>query len=245
MDRRSGDRSERVDLGKFTLVRYSSHGKRFEMVVNPEPAFLFTQGEDVDIDDVVEGGYIIFENFSRGLKATDDDLAEVFGTSEDREVAKLMLKKGELQLTQEQRRAFVQEKRDEILDYLEKHAVNPNTKSPQPRQRIDNAMDAAGVIINKDEDTKAQVDRIIRQLTSTLPLSLESATVEFVVAPKDTGPLYGFLQGAGEPINENWGGDGTLTMIVRVPSGLVAGLLEEVSDQSKGRVRATVIDRSG
>ena len=39
-----------------------------------------------------------------------------------------MLLKGDLQLTIEQRRAFVKEKRDEIIDYLIKNAVNPGLK---------------------------------------------------------------------------------------------------------------------
>lgn len=245
MDRRSGDRSSAVDLGKFTLVRYNSHGKRFEMVVNPEKAWLFNQGEDIPIDDVVEGDYIIFENFSRGLKANDEEVEEIFDTSVDREIAELMLQRGELQLSQEQRKEFLREKRDEILDYLVTHAVNPRTKSPHPRQRIDIAMDNAGVRIDRKEETKDQAERIIKQLSATLPMKLESATIEFVVPPKDTGPLYGFIQGEGEVVNENWGTDGTLTIMLRVPAGKVASLLEEISDKSKGRVRATVVDRSG
>jgi len=243
MDRRSGDRSSAVDLGKFTLVRYNSHGFRFEMVVNPEEAWLFKQGDDIAIDDIVEG-FIIYENFSRGLKANDEDLEKVFGTSEDREVVKRMLQKGELQITEDQRKEFLKEKREEILEYLVKHAVNPRTKSPHPKQRIENAIDKAGVRINRDESTEDQAHRIIDQLATTLPMQIESATIEFVVPPKDTGPLYGFIQGSGEVVNESWGTDGTLTMMLRVPAGMVAPLLEEISDKSKGRVRSTVVDRS-
>ena len=36
----------------------------------------------------------------------------------------------------------------------------------------------------------------------------------------------------------------SLTLISKVPAGMVASVLEEVSDTSKGKVRATVIARS-
>ena len=64
INRGSGDRSSAIDLGGKTLVRLQTHGKRLEMVVNPEEAWLFKQGDEVAIDDVVEG-FIVFENFSK------------------------------------------------------------------------------------------------------------------------------------------------------------------------------------
>jgi ribosome maturation protein SDO1 len=155
-----------------------------------------------------------------------------------------ILKKGELQLTQEQRKEFLREKIEEIVDYLVKNAVNPKTKAPHPASRIEKAIDDAGVRIDRNEDTVEQAKRVIKEIQVILPIKIESATIEFVVPPKDTGRLYGFIQGAGELVNENWGNDGTLTILVRVPAGVVASLLEEVSDISKGRVRATVVDRS-
>jgi ribosome maturation protein SDO1 len=243
MDKSPGDRANEVDLGKYSLVRFKSHGHKFEIVVDPENAWLFKQGEEISIDEIVEG-YFVFENFSRGLKANDQDLEEVFGTSEDKVVAMEILKKGELQLTQEQRKEFLREKIEEIVDYLVKNAVNPKTKAPHPASRIEKAIDDAGVRIDRNEDTVEQAKRVIKEIQVILPIKIESATIEFVVPPKDTGRLYGFIQGAGELVNENWGNDGTLTILVRVPAGVVASLLEEVSDISKGRVRATVVDRS-
>ena len=243
INRGSGDRSSAIDLGGKTLVRLQTHGKRLEMVVNPEEAWLLKQGDEVAIDDVVEG-FIVFENFSKGLKMNEDDLSDIFETDSEREIAKLMLLKGDLQLTIEQRRAFVKEKRDEIIDYLIKNAVNPRTKTPHPKLRIEKALDDAGIRIDRKEGAKEQAERIITQLTTTLPMIIEAATIEFVVSPKDTGPLYGYIKSCGNLLSENWGTDGTLTMVVKTPSGLVASILEQVSDKSKGRVRSTVIDRS-
>lgn len=239
----SGDRSTRVDLGKLTLVRYSSHGKRLELIVDPEKAWLYTQGDDIDLDDVVEG-FTIFENLSKGLKADSVTLEDIFGTADERKVATEMLKKGELQLTQEQRKQFLKEKRDEIIDFLVTRGVNPKTKTPVPASRIEKAIDEVGATIDRNESAVDQAMRIIKLINPILPIVIETATIEFIIPAVLSGKMYGMVSGFGDVAKENWGSDGSLSIISKVPAGMVASILEETSDQSKGKVRATVIDRS-
>ena len=94
MDRRSGDRSTAVDLGDLTLIRLKLAGKRFELIVNPERAWLYRQGEKIPLDDVVEG-FTVFENFSKGLKVAEEEIADAFGTPDERKIAEIMLQKGD------------------------------------------------------------------------------------------------------------------------------------------------------
>lgn len=242
---RSGQsRDSRVDLGNLTVVRYTSHGKRFEIIVDPENAWLYKQGEKIPIDDIVEG-FTVFENLSKGLKADTTILADVFGSEDEKSIIMSILDKGELLITQEQRNRFLKEKREEIINYLMKHAVNPKTKSPHPASRIEKAMDEAGVRIERKEPAPDQARRILKDIQSIIPIQIESAKIEFVIPPADTGKMYGFVQSSGDIVKENWGKDGTLTMIIQVPAGMVAELLESTSDRSKGRVQATVIERAG
>ena len=42
----------RIDLKGKSIVRYEKHGRRYELLVNPEPAWLFIQGEEVEIDNI-------------------------------------------------------------------------------------------------------------------------------------------------------------------------------------------------
>lgn len=244
--RSSGSREQKTDLGDLTLVRLSTHGKRLEMVVHPENAWLYKQGEDIPVDDVVEG-YVIFENFSRSLKATTEELVDIFGTNDEKKMAEMMIQKGELLITAEQRKQFLAEKREEIIAYISTHAVNPKTKTPHPPARIEKAIDDAGAKINRNDPAADQAVRIIKEINQKQILSIEiqTATIEFIVTAKDTGKFYGILQGSGDVIKEDWGTDGTLTMIIRVPAGVVGNILEKISDLSKGRVRSTVIDRAG
>ncbi|MCY3412545.1 MAG: ribosome assembly factor SBDS [Candidatus Heimdallarchaeota archaeon] len=242
-NRSPGDRSTRVDLGNLTLVKYSTHGKKLEIIVEPEKAWLFTQGEDIPLDEIVEG-YTVFENISKGLKADLETLSEIFGTDNEREIIIHILQKGSLQLTQEQRKQFLKEKREEIIEFLVSRGVNPKTKSPHPASRIEKAMDEAGVKINRNEPAVDQAMRIIKEIQSIIPIKIETATIEFIVPAILSGKMYGMIKGYGDVLNESWGSDGSLTIISRVPAGLVANILEELSDQSKGKIRATVIERS-
>ncbi|MHA2090591.1 MAG: ribosome assembly factor SBDS [Candidatus Kariarchaeaceae archaeon] len=239
-----GDRSTRIDIGKFTMVRYNSHGKRFEIVVHPENAWLYRQGDNINLEEIVEG-FTVFENFSKGLKAEGTELESVFGTSDEKEILQMMLERGELLLTQEQRKRFLKEKRDEIIEYLVTHAVNPRTKAPHPATRIEKAMDDTGVRIDRKAPAADQARTILKDIQQILPIQIETASIEFVVPPKDTGKLYGYIQGSGDVLKEEWGRDGSLTIILRIPAGVVANLLEDISDRSKGRVQSTVIDRAG
>ncbi|MCE7734687.1 MAG: ribosome assembly factor SBDS [Candidatus Heimdallarchaeota archaeon] len=237
-------RESRIDLGKFSLVRYQTHGKRLEIIVNPHNAWLSRQGEEIPIEEIVEG-FTVFENFSKGLKADITTLQDILGVVGEKEIISKILEKGELQITQEQRKQFLKEKRDEIIDFLVKHAVNPKTKSPHPAARIEKAMDDAGVQIDRKEPAPDQARKIIKEIQRIIPIQIETAKIECIVPPKDTGKLYGFIQGSGEVIKESWGKDGALTMIIQIPAGIVVKILEDLSDRSKGRVQATVIERAG
>jgi len=241
-NRSSGDRSTRVDLGDLTLVRYNSHGKRLELIVEPEKAWLYKQGENIPLDDIVEG-YTIFENLSKGLKADGDTLIEIFGTDEDKKVVELMLKKGDLQLTQEQRNQFLKEKRDEIIEFLVTRGVNPKTKAAHPASRIEKAMDEAGVRIDRKEPAADQAMRIIKEIQAILPIVIETATIEFIIPAALSGKMYGQIKGYGDVTKEDWTSSGALTMISKVPAGLVATILEEIRDTSKGKIQASVIKR--
>ena len=129
----------RIDLKGKSIVRYEKHGRRFEMLVNPEPAWFFLQGEEVELDDIFEV-YVIYENISRGVKATKDDVEVVFGETTDRERAVRILKEGQLQLTADQRNEILKEKRAEIVEFIHVHCINPRENTPIPKDRIDNAI---------------------------------------------------------------------------------------------------------
>jgi ribosome maturation protein SDO1 len=243
-DRKTGERSARVDLGEYSLIRYKAKGFRFEMIVDPEKAWLYRQGEKLTLEEIFEG-FIVFENFSKGLKASSEDLIDVFETEEEKEIAKQVLEKGDLQITQEMRKRFLGEKIEEIVEFLVKHTVNPKTRAPHTPARIEKAMDEAGSRIDRNEPTKEQALRILKEISSIIPIKMEVVTVEFILPASNAGSLYGVLKAAGEVVGEQWGNDGNLTISLQIPAGVQAQLMEEISDKTRGKAQIRVISRSG
>ncbi len=237
-----GERPQKVDLGELSLVRYKSHGKQFELVVNPEKAWDYLHDGNVPLDDVVEA-YVIFDDFRKGQKASTSDLEEVFGTTDEVQIAKTMLEKGHLLITQEMRKRFLEEKTKEIVDYIVKYTVNPKTGAPHTPQRIEKAMDEAGVRISRNRPASEQAPEIIKQLAEVLPIKLEVATVEFKIPASQAASMYGFLKNAGEVSEEHWENDGSLVITLKIPGGLLADIMNEVQTKTKGKAQMHVLKR--
>ncbi|MBA7529346.1 hypothetical protein ES705_21542 [subsurface metagenome] len=239
----SGVRDKRIDLSGKSIVRLESHGRRFELLVNPEPAWLFIQGEEVEIDDIFET-YDVYENISRGQKATYDDIVVVFGEGfNEREIAAKILKAGKLQLTQNQRDEIQKEKRREIVEFIHIHCINPRENTPIPKDRIENTILELGVNIHYKEDVKSQALEIINLLKPIMPIRLEAVKLAIKVPPSYAGSLYGFFHGAGDLQQEEWLQDGSLAIIIQIPSGTQADFLEQITSRTKGKAQVKVLER--
>lgn len=232
----------RIDLKGKSIVRYEKHGRRFEMLVNPEPAWFFLQGEEVELDDIFEV-YVIYENISRGVKATKDDIEVVFGETTDREMAVRLLKEGQLQLTADQRNEILKEKRAEIVEFIHVHCINPRENTPIPKDRIDNAIIDLGVNISYKEEAKSQALEIIDLLKPIMPIRLESIKLAIKIPPSYTGSLYGYVISAGNLIQEEWIEDGSLAVLIQIPSGTQADFLEQITSRTKGKAQVKVLER--
>ena len=232
----------RIDLKGKSIVRYEKHGRRYELLVNPEPAWLFIQGEEVEIDDIFEV-YIVYENISRGVKSTQDDLDVAFEGLTDREIAVKILKEGKLQLTIDQRNEILKDKRIEIVDFIHIHCINPRENTPIPKDRIENAILDLGVNISYKDDVKSQALEIIDSLKPIMPIRLESVKLAVKIPPSYTGALYGFVISAGNLVQEEWLTDGSLAVVVNIPSGTQADFLEQITSKTKGKAQVKVLER--
>ncbi|MHA1198225.1 MAG: ribosome assembly factor SBDS [Candidatus Heimdallarchaeaceae archaeon] len=232
----------RIDLRGKSIVRYEKHGRRYELLVNPRPAWLFLQDEEVEIDDIFES-FVVYENLSRGSKATNDDLEVSFEGLTEREIAIKILKEGQLQLTADQRNEILKEKRIEIVDFIHIHCINPRENVPIPKDRIEKAILELGVNIDYKEEVKIQALEIINLLKPVMPIRLESVKLALKIPPSFTGSLYGSIRSAGELIQEEWQPDGSLAVLIQIPSGTQADFLEEVTSRTKGKAQVKVIER--
>jgi ribosome maturation protein SDO1 len=157
----------------FNLAKLKKAGETYEIVVDPDKAILHKEGAKVDIEDVLKAQKI-FNDASQGEHASEERLREVFGTDDALQVAEIILKEGEIQLTAEHRAKVREEKRKRIVQMIAKNTCDPKTKLPHPVLRIENAMEEAKIRINEFKRPEDQLNDIIKDLRPLLPLSMET-----------------------------------------------------------------------
>ena len=126
---------------KFTVVRLTLDGDKFELVVKPDPALEYKLGKRADISSVLVSDEI-YSDANKGSRASGEKLMKHFKTTDATEVATQIIARGELNLTTDQRRKMVEEKRKQIVQFINRSFVDPKTHLPHPVMRIEAAMDA-------------------------------------------------------------------------------------------------------
>jgi len=211
-----------------TTARIKKAGKRFEIIVDLDDALKLKKGEISSIN--VEGD-TIFSDSKKGERASSSDLKEAFGTEDVSEIAIKIVKEGEVQTTQEHRDAEQEKKFKQIVDFLVTNAVDPQTGNPHTPERIKSALEQSHVNI-KNVPVENQIKEIIEKISSILPIKLETKKVKINIPAMHTGKAYGIVNQYKE--SENWKDDGSLEVVVNVPSGIIIDFYDKLNSVTHG-----------
>ena len=102
-----------VTVDQAIIARLKMHGQDFEILVDCNNALALREGKNVDMRDIL-AAMQIFSDAKKGLSASETAMKQIFGTSDVDEVARQIIQKGEIQLTQEYRERLREEKRKKI-----------------------------------------------------------------------------------------------------------------------------------
>lgn len=230
-----------VSVDEAVIARLDSHGEHFEILVDPEMALEVKKGRDAPPRELVAVEEV-YEDSDKGKRVSDKDINEAFGTNDFREIAYRIIRKGDVQLTTEQRRKMREEKRKEIASLISRRAVNPQTDNPHPQKRILNAMDEAGIHVDEMEDAESQVSDVIDELRPILPISIETKKIAVRVPPKFAGKASGGLRDIGKLKNEEWQNDGSWVAVVEMPAGLQDKFYKKVNSLTKGNAETKIAE---
>lgn len=232
---------DRVQIS-VNLLKYKSHGKVFEVAVDPDKAIEHLEGQAVDVDEIMTSDEI-FEDMKKGMIARDQDLEEVFGTTEAQKIIEIMLEKGELQFTQKYRAALREKKFKQIVHLIHVNAVDPKTGLPHPENRIISAMEEAKIRIDDMKKPQDQIKGIVDKLRPIIPISVETATLKISVPAEHASKLYGKISGYGKTSKEQWLNDGSLMIELSIPAGLKGKVVSELANASSGSVDVQVMEK--
>jgi ribosome maturation protein SDO1 len=225
---------------KHTIARITKDDEHFEVIVKPEKALDYRLGKISSISEVLITE-TIFSDANKGTKVSEDALRKAFGTTDQLKIADIILKKGTLQLTTEQRRKMIEDKRRQIVAFISKNCVDPRTNLPHPPLRIEQAMEQIHYSIDPFRATEEQAREIIKMLRQILPLKMEQVSVSVHIPAQYAARAYGTLKALGTIKREEWRADGSWHGILEMPAGVYGPFLEKIGEITKGNAEAKII----
>jgi ribosome maturation protein SDO1 len=225
---------------RFTIARYTKENEHFEVLVKPQKALDYRNGKIAGITDVL-AAETIFSDANKGTRVPEDALKKAFGTTDSLKIADVIIKRGQLQLTTEQRRKMVEDKRRQIIDYISHQAVDPKTNLPHPPMRIENAMEQIRYPIDPYKSVEEQAREIVKLLRPILPLKVEQISVGTHIPAQYAQRAYGSIKTFGVIKREEWRNDGSWYGVLEMPAGSYASFLNKLGEVTKGSGEAKII----
>lgn len=220
-------------VDKVTVIRFAVEGEKFELLVKPDPALEYKLGKRKDVSTVLVSDEI-YSDSNKGTRASTEKLMKAFKTADPMTIATLILQKGDLNLTTDQRRKMVLEKRKQIVEFIAKTYVDPRSHLPHPPLRIEQAMDDARISVDPFKNTDEQTKDIVEQLRSIIPLKSENMLLEILVPAQFAAQSYSVLKSAGTLKKEEWQSNGSLKVILDIPAAARANVIDRLGSVTKG-----------
>lgn len=225
---------------KFTTARISKSGEKFEILVKPDPALEYKMGKQLGISQLL----VIDEVYSdagKGTHASAEKLQKAFGTEDPIAIAEEIMKHGELQLTTDQRRQLVEDKRKQIVAFVARNCIDPRTGTPHPPIRIEQAMNEIRYSIDPFKNADEQAKDVIDELRALIPIKMEQMRVAIKILAEFAPKGYGAAKGYGTISREEWQADGALVAVVEMPAGVYGPFVERLGKITQGTIQTKIL----
>ena len=215
-----------VSLDNAVLARLEKGGKRYEALVDPDLVEQWKEDStDINLDDFMAMDEI-FHDARAGERPTEDALMKAFETLDVASILRLILTKGSIQLTTAQRKARVENMRQQIIHQIHSPAIDPKSKSPHPRTRIELALEESKYSVDPFKRLEDQVKDAITKLKPLIPLSFESVRLAFRIPGSSYGSVSQILRTHQQ--KEGWLENGDWACVVEIPAGMKGDLIGQV-----------------
>ena len=222
-----------------TVVKFSFEGEKFEILVKPDLALDYKLGKKKDLSSILVSDEI-YTDSSKGKRASTEKLLKAFKTDDATIIAEKILQKGDLNLTTDQRRKMIEQKRKQIVEFVAKTYVDPRSHLPHPPLRIEQAMKDAKVSVDPQKNVDEQVKDIVEKLRSIIPLKSENLDLEIIIPAQYAAKSYSVLKSAGTLKKEDWLTNGSLKAILEIPAAARPNVIDRLGSITKGTATVEV-----
>jgi len=231
-----------ISLDEAVTARLESHGERFEVLVDPDAALAIKRDEfEGDLEDVI-AAEDVFEDASRGDRPPENALEEAFETTEPLEIIPEVIRRGEIQITAEQRREMQERKRKDLINRITRNAVNPQMDdAPHPPERIESALEETDFRIDPMEPVESQIDEALDALRPVIPIRFDTVTVAAQLPAEYAGSGQAKLREFGDLQSEEWQPDGSWIGVIEFPAGMQNDFYDLVNEVSSGEAETRIV----
>jgi len=229
-----------VTLEDAVIARLEYYGEHFEILVDPDLAADFKRGKDIDLEEILAVEEI-FKDARKGDKASEEAMQKAFNTTDPSEAAAFIIKKGQVQLTAQQRKEMQEEKRKMIVATITREAINPQTKLPHPARRIEIAMEEAKIHVDPFKSVDEQVTTVLKAIRTKIPIRFEKVKVAIKVPGDYTGKVYNIIPEFGTTEKEEWQKDGSWIAVVEIPGGMQDNFYRKLNEMTHGQVETKLL----
>ncbi len=229
-----------VRLEDAVIARLSIHGTTFEVLVDPDLALALKSGQGVDVRSALAIDKI-FKDARKGEKASDEMVQKLLGTTDPFKAAEEIIRRGEIQVTTEQRRRMREERMRQVVSLLSRRAINPQTGLPHPPARIEEALEKAGVHVDEFKGAEEQLPAIVKALQPILPLKFEVRKIAVKIPATYVGRAQRVVRSFGTVRQEQWLNDGSWAVIIEIPAGVQAEFFDKLNELTRGEAQTKVL----
>jgi len=169
-----------IKLTNVAVVRLQTHGKRFECACYKNKVVNFRQGIETDLDEVLQSDRV-FTNVSKGRFAKRADLEACFGTADEEECCRIIIKGGTLEVSEMERSAQLEATTREVASMVAAKCIDPRSGRPYTVPQIRDAMVRAEFRINPSRSVKQQFLDCVRLIRAKAELRIQRAPMELCV----------------------------------------------------------------
>lgn len=224
---------------EFVIAWLELKGQRFEILVRPDEAFKFKEGEKIPISEVLWSD-TVYKDVKKGLKASPDAIRKAFGTEDINVIAERILREGQIQITEEERKKIIEMKRRQIITYIARNAVDPKTGAPIPETRIESLFEQLRIGVDPFKPVEAQALEAIKRIATVIPIKIAKALVEVTIPPAYAGRAIAEIKRLGDVKKTTWLDDGSLKAEIEIPAGMQLEVIDKIQGIAKGQAQINV-----
>jgi len=229
-----------VRVDDAVIARLEKFGHKYEILVDPNFALDIKHGKEVPMDQLLAIDRV-FKDAKAGEEQSPETLKKSFQTEDIGVIAKKIILDGEVHLTTEQKRAMIEKKRLEIVNFISRNTLNPQTKAPHPVQRIELCMEQAKIHIDPFKSIDEQVNEIVAEIRKIIPISMEKVDFAIKVPAQYAGKCASIIHRY-EIKKEGWLNDGSLVAEFVLPAGAKQDMMNDLNSATHGEVIVKILN---